>query len=152
MGVGTESDLTAVTRERVEFWAALAEDQGRRWSLDVPDQPVLVAVHPDDLGAALDALLGNVLAHTPDGVAFSVTVHAGRTDGPSGGGMLVVEDDGPGLPTADVTERGTSHGGSTGLGLDIVKRTSEASGGGIELGSSASGGARITARFGPPAA
>ncbi|MFN8038568.1 MAG: HAMP domain-containing sensor histidine kinase [Acidimicrobiales bacterium] len=160
VGVGTESDLTAITRERVEFWAALAEDQGRRWSLDLPDQPVLVAVHPDDLGAALDALLGNVLAHTPDGVAFAVAVRADGTTGSadgdasgrgSDGGSLVVEDEGPGLPTADVTERGTSHGGSTGLGLDIVKRTTEASGGGIELGTSASGGARITARFGPPA-
>jgi signal transduction histidine kinase len=62
---------------------------------------------------------------------------------------LVVEDDGPGFPDgAAAVGRGTSYGGSTGLGLDIVRRTAEASGGRVELGTGPAGGARVTVVLG----
>ena len=93
--------------------------------------------------------LNNLLAHTPEGTAFRVTVTPVRT----GGGTLTIEDDGPGWPVdRDVLERGESGGNSTGLGLDIVRTTTEASGGAVTLGASPSGGARLVARFGPPPA
>jgi signal transduction histidine kinase len=71
---GTECDATAVVAARVAFWAVLAEDTGRPLHQELPTGPALVAVAPDDLAAALDALLGNVFAHTPDGTALSVTL------------------------------------------------------------------------------
>jgi signal transduction histidine kinase len=146
-GVDVGADLAAVTEERVGFWSALAEDQARAFTLDLPDRGCRVAVAPDDLEAALDALLNNLLAHTPEGTSFRVQV----TPSPSGGGTLVVEDDGPGWPTdRAVLERGQSGGESTGLGLDIVRATAESSGGSVQLGTSPSGGARLEATFGPP--
>jgi signal transduction histidine kinase len=178
-GVGASGDLAEVTRERVAFWSVLAEEQGRESTVQIADGPCPVAVTRDDLEAALDAALGNVLSHTPDGTAFRVAVEpvpgegargqvAGGAGGeapggaggqaPSGAGgpiwRLVVEDDGPGFADAEgqLIERGASGAGSTGLGLDIVRRTAEHSGGSLVLGRSPTGGARLEVTFGPPGA
>ena len=59
----------------------------------------------------------------------------------------MVEDDGPGLPPGAL-ERGVSGSGSSGLGLDIVRRTAEATGGGVALARAHGGGARITMMLG----
>ena len=69
----------------------------------------------DDASAMLDALLGNVFAHTPEGSPIAVTSVV-RTDDV----LLAIEDGGPGLPDLGVLERGRSHGSSSGLGLDIA--------------------------------
>ncbi|MEV5598164.1 HAMP domain-containing sensor histidine kinase [Streptomyces sp. NPDC052496] len=139
------ADLAAVARERADFWRPLAEDQGREPAFQAPDGPVVVRADAAGLAAAVDALIGNVFDHTPDGAGLRVTV--ARED--DGRGRLTVEDDGPGFPAGHVPERGRSGGGSTGLGLDIVRRAAEESGGSLECGTSAGGGARVTARFGP---
>ena len=66
--------------------------------------------------------------------------------------LLVVEDDGEGYPEGlDVTRRGESGAGSTGLGVAIVARTAIASGGGLTLGRTTAGGARTEVVLGPPA-
>jgi signal transduction histidine kinase len=65
--------------------------------------------------------------------------------------LVVVTDSGPGFPDDSVLARGRSGAGSTGLGLDIARRTAVASGGGLELGSGPAGGARVAMRLGPPA-
>ena len=71
-----------------------------------------------ELGAALDALLGNVCRYTPQGAPFEVTVS--RRDGYV---AIRVEDGGPGIANPDkALRRGMSMEGSTGLGLDIVRR------------------------------
>jgi signal transduction histidine kinase len=62
-----------------------------------------------------------------------------------------VDDGGPGLPAGWQARRGASGGGSTGLGLDIARRTAEAAGGGLALGTGPLGGARVELSFGPPA-
>ncbi|BEL08546.1 HAMP domain-containing sensor histidine kinase [Actinoplanes sichuanensis] len=111
-------DATAVVAARVAFWAVLAEDTGRALHQELPSGPTPVAVAADDLAAALDALLGNVFAHTPDGTALSVSLSAR----PGGDVSLTVADDGPGFPAALPTGRGTSGGDSTGLGLDIARQ------------------------------
>ncbi|GAA2676025.1 HAMP domain-containing sensor histidine kinase [Actinoplanes palleronii] len=112
-------DATAVVTDRVAFWRVLAEDTGRPVTQSLPDTPVPVAVAADDLAAALDALLGNVFAHTPDETPFTVTL----TPRPSGGALLTVADKGPGFPPA-ASQRGTSGANSTGLGLDIARQIS----------------------------
>jgi signal transduction histidine kinase len=152
IGVRATCDLADATRDRVAFWMVLAEEQNRPCHLDAPDRPCRIGVTRDDLDAALDALLGNVFAHTAAGVAFRVTVtpHDVDAGGAGGAARLVVEDDGGGWPDRDVLPRGESAGGSTGLGLDIVRRTAIASGGSIELDAAPSGGARVTVDFGPP--
>lgn len=135
-------DVVDVVRDRVAFWSVLAEDQGRRLDLRLPPVSCQVRVATDDLAAAVDALLENVFAHTPEGTAMAVLVDVGRADA-----TVTVADGGPGIPRGAV-DRGASGGGSTGLGLDIVRRTAESSGGCLEVGSSDSGGASMVMRLG----
>jgi signal transduction histidine kinase len=137
-------DATAVVAERVAYWSALTDEQERAGSVSLPGEPVLVRASAEDLAAALDALLENVVAHTPDGTPFSVslsTVDSGAT--------LVVSDSGPGLPDG-AGVRGRSDRGSSGLGLDIARRCAEASGGAMRVGRSPSGGAAVTLELRAP--
>jgi signal transduction histidine kinase len=157
--VAAETDAAKIAEDRLAFWAPLAEDQDRPFefvgvhsgdSAPGSDRRVstMVAVSADELEAALDALLGNVFAHTPEGTTFRVEVRA-LSDG---GISLAVEDAGPGL-SPDFVERGVSGAGGTGLGLDIVRRTAEGAGGVFRIGRSAEGGARIALELpttGPP--
>ncbi len=132
-------DAAAIVRDRVAFWSVLAEDTDRTVSATVPDGPLPVAVAPDELTAALDALLGNVFAHTPDGTDFAVALLAR----PGGGAELTVSDAGPGFGAGGPPPRGISGAGSTGLGLDIARRAATAHGGEMRVGTGG-GGARIT--------
>ncbi|MGH9277776.1 MAG: HAMP domain-containing protein [Acidimicrobiales bacterium] len=141
-------DLGQAVRNRLGFWSILATDQGRQWSLDVPRGSQPVGVSPREIDVCLDALLNNVFVHTPAGASFSVVVVGGL----GREWKLVVDDAGPGLPGNALPTRGASGGSGTGLGLDIVRRTAEASGGGLSAGRSHLGGARIEVRFGPPPA
>jgi len=135
-------DAASVVGDRAMFWGVLAADQGRDLRVAVPDDPVEVRVSAEELGAALDVLVDNVFSHTPVGTGFALEVHPGDARG-GGTARVVVEDDGPGLATLDMAERGRSGAGSTGLGLDVARRTAERAGGRLTLGSGSSGGARI---------
>jgi signal transduction histidine kinase len=143
-GLRARSDAGEVARSRVAFWAPLAEDQGRRWSIEVATGRHPVPVLRDDLEAALDALLNNVFAHTGEHTPFRVAV----SPAPGGGTRLAVEDAGPGL-CQELVARGVSGAGSTGLGLDIARRTAEAGGGGLRVGKAPSGGALVELAFPP---
>jgi signal transduction histidine kinase len=136
-------DVVGVVKERVAFWAVLAEDQGRRVELRLPAVSRFVRVSADDLAAAVDALLENVFAHTPEGTAMAVAVEIDRVDA-----WITVSDEGPGIGL-DSVDRGRSAGGSTGLGLDIVRRTAEGSGGSFGVAASPTGGAAMMMRLGP---
>jgi signal transduction histidine kinase len=132
-------DLTDVLADRLAFWSVLAEDRGRPWTVIGSPEPLWVPVPRADAEAAIDALLGNVFHHTPEGTTFRAGVV---------GSTLVVEDDGPGIDDADAAlRRGASAGGSTGLGLDIVQRLAVAAHGAVAVTRSRSGGARIEVRF-----
>jgi signal transduction histidine kinase len=144
-GGRADCDAATVVRERVAFWSALADDTDRRVTVDIPVGPLSVGLPADELAAAVDALLGNVFAHTRDGTPFAVGLVA--RDG--GGAVLTVSDEGAGLPPG-LSARGASGAGSTGLGLDIVRRAASAAGGGLELGTDPSGGTRVTVELGPP--
>ncbi|MFF4382319.1 sensor histidine kinase [Kitasatospora sp. NPDC001547] len=151
--VAVGCDAAEVIRERVGFWSALAEDEGRRWQLAGAERSAPVPVQRGDLAAAVDALLGNVFRHTAVGTAFSVDVLA--TDSSV---IVLVGDAGPGYSDpAAALRRGEGHGGegSTGLGLDIVRKLAESTGGDLALGRSAVlGGAetRLRLRTRPAAA
>lgn len=138
-GGGVISDLVAVVTDRAQFWGALADEQQRRWSLSVPDGPRMVAGAAVDFGAAVDALLANVLAHTPAGIGFDVVV---ADD--SGLVRLTISDQGEGFGE-EALERGWSGSDSTGLGLDIVRRTVADAGGKLSIRSD--GGSVVTAEL-----
>ncbi len=130
-------DLAEVVADRVEFWAVLAEDQGRPWVVATADGPLLVAVARAELDAALDVLLENVFRHTPENVAIEIGT---LSDG--GIARMWVGDGGEGFD-AGQAERGSSGSGSTGLGLDIARRTAESAGGRFEIGTSHLGGSQV---------
>ncbi|MGR8010400.1 ATP-binding protein [Streptomyces hypolithicus] len=140
-GPGAGCDVSEVVRERMDFWSALAEDEGRKVRLAGVDRPVRIPVARPELAAALDALLGNVFRHTPVTTAFSVDVH--NADDAV---IVLVSDAGPGIvdPKAALV-RGNSGGrdGSTGLGLDIVRRVAESTGGDVRIGRSVLGGTEV---------
>jgi signal transduction histidine kinase len=141
---GAIADAAAVVRDRVEFWSALAEEQERPVRQELPDEPVTVPVPADDLAAAVDALLGNVFAHTPVGTGFAVAVRPGPVP------AVVVEDSGAGIEDPALLGRGRSGGSSTGLGLDIVRRTAEEAGGRLDLSAAQPSGLRAVVWLGPP--
>ncbi|PZT69420.1 two-component sensor histidine kinase [Streptomyces sp. SW4] len=140
-GPGAGCDAAEVVRERMAFWSALAEDEGRKWRVAGTDRPVRIPVARADLAAALDALLGNVFRHTPEGTAFAVDVHNGED-----AVIVLVSDAGPGIPDPEAAMargRGSGSDGSTGLGLDIVRRIAESTGGDVRIGSSVLGGTEV---------
>ena len=132
-------DAASVVGERVAFWSALADEQGRSLRTRLPARSVWAQIDAVDLTDVVDALIDNAFAHTEEGVPLEVSV----TLDPAEGVVLVVEDGGPGLPGTDVVNRGHSNAGSSGLGLDIVRRAAIASGGRLELGRSRLGGAHV---------
>jgi signal transduction histidine kinase len=138
-----EADLVAVVSGRVAFWSVLAEEQGRAVRTGLPAGPLLVPVPAAELAAAVDALLGNVFAHTAVGVGFAVTVRAAPVP------TLVVEDAGPGIADPELLARGQSATTSTGLGLDIVRRTAEEAGGRFDLMAAQPHGLRVVVALGP---
>jgi signal transduction histidine kinase len=129
------TDLVEVLADRLAFWSVLAEDQERPWEVVGGDEPVWLPLSRSELILVVDAMLGNVFSHTPDGVAFRVTVSAAG---------LLVDDPGPGIadPAAAV-RRGGSGAGSTGLGLDIVRRAAEQAGGELVIERGPLAGARV---------
>ncbi|CAM5227039.1 two-component sensor histidine kinase [Streptomyces narbonensis] len=140
-GPGAGCDAAEVVRARMDFWSALAEDEGRRVRVAGIERPVRIPVARPELVAALDALLGNVFRHTPEGTAFSIDVHNGDD-----AVIVLVSDAGAGIADpAAALARGNSGArpGSTGLGLDIVRRMAEATGGDVAIGHSVLGGTEV---------
>ncbi|MEV4224384.1 HAMP domain-containing sensor histidine kinase [Nonomuraea sp. NPDC049725] len=115
--------------------------------LDGGDGPVLVTGDESRLGQVVGNLVGNVLAHTPDGTPFRIGV--GVRDGLA---VLEVADEGPGF-APEVAERvferfyradpARSSGGS-GLGLAIAATLVEAHGGTIAAAGEPGKGAVFT--------
>jgi signal transduction histidine kinase len=134
-------DAVEVTRRRAAFWLPLFEDQGRDLSLDLPKPPAEVRAAAEDLAAALDALVENVVAHTPDGTSARITLSRQRI-GSGVGVRILVEDKGPGIPLGS-GERGRSDRGSTGLGLDIARRCAEAADGRLVIRTGGSSGGAV---------
>jgi signal transduction histidine kinase len=135
-------DLGLVARNRSDFWLVLADEQGRSFRIDLPTSPVFVEADVSEVAAVIDALVGNVFAHTPAGVGFDLVVRA-----ENGMAVLSLDDAGPGFPDRAVVRRGESRAGSTGLGLDIASRFAERNGGSLFAGSSPLGGARVEVRL-----
>ncbi|MFI5762687.1 MULTISPECIES: sensor histidine kinase [unclassified Streptomyces] len=140
-GPGAGCDASEVIRDRMGFWSALAEDEGREVRLAGVDRTVRIPVARPELAAALDAMLGNVFRHTPEGTPFAVDVHD------AGDAVIVlVSDAGGGIADPDAALRRGNDGGrdgSTGLGLDIVRRVAESTGGDVRLGRSVLGGTEV---------
>ncbi len=142
-----QTTLVSTVADRVEFWQVLAHAQNRSLVLALPEEDVQVPLPAEELVAVVDAAIGNVFAHTPPGTAFRVAVE--HTDGDA---SLTIDDDGPGFADPSPQTRGASGAGSTGLGLDIVRRSAESAGGGCTIRNKATGGAQVHITFATGAA
>jgi two-component system OmpR family sensor kinase len=129
-----------------------------QWSLDLPDEPVTLLGDEARLHQVLANLLANARIHTPAGT----TVTTSLSQDESGGAVLIVADDGPGIPVdlqpeiferfargdSSRSRRGSisnsgvalaatsSYSASTGLGLAIVAAVVKAHHGTIAVRSS----------------
>jgi len=138
-----DCDLVEAAVERIAFWTELARDQGRPWAVAGLGGAVRVPASRADTVTALDAVLGNVFAHTPAGTGFQV-----RLDSDSGTATVTVDDAGPGIAAPrKALQRGVSGRSSTGLGMDIARRTVESTGGRLAVATSPLGGTRLMLTF-----
>jgi signal transduction histidine kinase len=119
---------------------------GHELSLEV--SPVRVEGVRDDLHRLVLNLLENALRHTPAGTHVRVRLAPEGDDA-----VLVVEDDGPGVPGVlhervfDRFVRGDGdRAGSFGLGLSIVRAVAEQHGGSVDIEDKAPG-ARFVVRL-----
>ncbi len=140
--------------------AALAALRARHPGIDArleaPQRGPFVPGEAESLRILIDNLLENAARHgRPDG---TIVVTARPGDG--GGTVLLVDDDGPGVPVAErgrVLERFArgdgAHGEGTGLGLAIARVQAARHRGGLTLGDSPLGGLRVRVTLaGTPAA
>lgn len=119
------TDVTEIVLNATSDARAAGPDH--RWSLSLPDEPVLAVADRYRLHQVLANLLANARTHTPPGtrVETAVTVADGMA-------VITVTDDGPGVPAdllssvferftrAEVSRVRIEGGSSTGLGLAIV--------------------------------
>jgi len=135
--------LDVVVADRASFWRVLADEQEREFDLRLGAGVSELGVSAEDLGMVIDTLVGNVFAHTPPGTRFSITT--GESENRP---WITVSDHGPGFADRSMIDRGVSGRGSTGLGLDIVRRTAEITGGHLEMNDRPDGGAVVRVWFG----
>lgn len=113
-----------------------------QWTIDLPDEPVILAGDQARLHQVLANLLSNCRMHTPPGTTITVGLLVGNDHI-----RLSVSDDGPGIPAGQQSEiferfaRGDTsrsrRGGSTGLGLAIAAAVVKAHHGVISVRSAA---------------
>ena len=109
----------------------MAEDH----ELSIDAEPVVVSGARDELHRLVLNLIENAVKHTPGGTHISVS-----TAVDDGEAVLVVEDDGPGVPP-ELEERvferfvrsGRDGARGSGLGLAIVRAVAESHGGSVTL-------------------
>lgn len=136
-------NLDDVVKARAAFWNVLAVEEDRSIGVELGADGVELALAHEDVEAVVDALTGNVFAHTPTGTA--IWISTGETHNRP---WIEVADEGSGFPDVAMVERGVSGGGSTGLGLDIVRRSAELTGGSLEIHDRPGGGAVVRVWFG----
>lgn len=147
------SDEFAMTIQRIEAaeltrnilidWIPLLEDQGIEYSIEIPEQTVIIDLDPDSYMRIVNNLMQNVITHSQaDAVKVFLTVQENRM-------RLSVADNGIGIGKDDLKQifsrlykydKGRSEKGS-GLGLSIAYQLSEKMGGQLSAESSPGEGA-----------
>ena len=115
----------------------------------VEADPVLVDVDAAKVERVIENLLVNARRHTPAGTAVHIRVH-----GRSNGVVLVVEDEGTGIPDDlkdalfEPFRQGAGAGGrGVGIGLSLVRKFAELHGGTAHVEDGEHGGARFVVTF-----
>lgn len=143
--------LRATRVEAVVREALARENADERVTMTIPPELTVLA-EPDLLGRALGNLVRNALRYAADASPITVTAaaEAGRV-------AILVEDEGPGVPAADLDRLGepffrpelarTREGGGVGLGLAIVRNSIAACGGEVRFSNRTPRGFRAEVRL-----
>lgn len=136
-------DLSVIVRRVVDGYSAHVRAP-IRFAVDDDGHPPLVNADRDALARVVRNLVDNAVRHAVDDVRVSVTRGAGGLDV-----VLVVADDGPGIPAADrervfdrfarLDEARARDAGGTGLGLPIVRELVRSHGGSVTLADARAG-------------
>jgi two-component system phosphate regulon sensor histidine kinase PhoR len=134
-----------------------AEAKGMTLEAIAPVDELTVWADVEALGQILDNLVDNAVKYTQEGGTLRVRWAAGPD-----GVAIEVEDNGPGIPEADLprifarfyrVDRARSRElGGTGLGLSIVKRLAQAMGGSVQAASEVGKGTTFTVALPRPLA
>lgn len=145
----TDVDLASVVAEAVQ--ATGQQHPEATFTPVLPDDPIVVRGWEPGLRSLVDNLLRNAARHGRPGGRVDVVLRPGSVvEGP----VLVVEDDGPGIPVDERTRifepfaraKGTETPGS-GLGLAIVAQQAEQHHVAVSIEDGDPGGARFVVRF-----
>jgi two-component system phosphate regulon sensor histidine kinase PhoR len=128
--------------------AQAAEERGQRVDVLIAPGADTVRADPAKLHDALRNLVANAITYSPERSRIGIEVTPD-----SGGTLITVSDEGPGIPEEDLTRvferfyrvdksRARDPGG-TGLGLAIVKHLVELHGGSVRVENRPAGGARF---------
>jgi two-component system sensor histidine kinase QseC len=137
-------DVGQIATELIDRLRDWASRTGHEIALDI-SEPACLEGDSAAIREALRNLIENAIRHTPPGTSIRVMV------GPNG--SIVVEDSGPGLlgeTPADLIQpfrKGRASSEGAGLGLAIVKLAVDLHHGALQIGRSASGGARVALSF-----
>jgi two-component system OmpR family sensor kinase len=134
-------DVTPLLLDAVEDAHAAAPDH--RFDVDVPAHPVVARADTQMVERIVRNLVSNAWKHTPAGTRVTVSAAPGE-EAAVPEVVIEVADDGPGIPAGIRDEvfgrfvraeasRSRTGGGSSGLGLAIVRSAVEAQGGSVVL-------------------
>jgi signal transduction histidine kinase len=139
------TDLADVLTEAASELGPMAEDH----EVSIDAREAVVPGARDELHRLILNLLENAVQHTPSGT--QVRAYTGMQNGEA---VLIVADDGPGIPPEleqRVFERfvrgGRDGGRGSGLGLSIVRAVTESHGGSVALERPTGGGTRFVIRI-----
>lgn len=138
-------EIEPIARRVADALAKTPAGERIEWTIDIPTGS-RVAVEAEDLYEALGNLADNAAKWARSTVSIAVEAR-------SRGTMILVEDDGPGIPEAAREtalrrwERLDTARPGTGLGLTIVAEIAQAYGGDLTLGEAASGGLQAALKF-----
>ena len=145
-------DLSCVARVAVGELSTMASARRIGIDLKAPVEPVLVECDETLLLRAIENLLSNAIRYSPVGGRVRMEVALGAAEM----AVLVVQDDGPGIPDehkARIFERfyrvdpKRKGGPGTGIGLAIAKSIVDGHGGTIRVEDAPGGGSRFVVEF-----
>jgi PAS domain S-box-containing protein len=142
------TDLVALARRCVE---EVRSSAGRDMQVEAAAETVVGLWDPRGIERVVLNLLTNAIKYSPQGGAVRVQVERVTEDG-TPHALLVVQDEGIGIPAADLSQiferyrRGRNVGkiAGTGVGLTGAKQIVERHGGAIEVASTEGAGTRVT--------
>jgi two-component system phosphate regulon sensor histidine kinase PhoR len=145
----SECDLRDLLQGVLDDLSGMLRERGQRVAVDITADAAVVRADPARLHDIIRNLVANASRYAPEGTVVGIDVE--RADGRA---VIRVLDEGPGIPTEDLTRvferfyrvdksRARDPGG-TGLGLAIVKHLVELHGGRVWAENRPEGGARFS--------